>query len=209
MGVCACFCCIGRPCEGKLVGNFPSGPSDCTTPKCTEVYPTSCPRNETIGGQIRASYDAGSTGGSTGSRGPTFDQQPSNGLSTGAIVGIVIAAVILIACCVAVFMRNKKQKESYNPSAGNQPLPYGQQPYDPRYPPYQQQYGQPYGQQQSGMNPMAAGALGVGAGLIGGAVLSNAFHHHHHHDHYGGYNNGYSGGNDFSGGGDFTSVDNF
>ncbi|KAI8903026.1 hypothetical protein EDD86DRAFT_102043 [Gorgonomyces haynaldii] len=115
----------------------------------------------------------------------------------------------MIACCVAVFMRNKKQKESYNPSAGNQPLPYGQQPYDPRYPPYQQQYGQPYGQQQSGMNPMAAGALGVGAGLIGGAVLSNAFHHHHHHDHYGGYNNGYSGGNDFSGGGDFTSVDNF
>ena len=99
------------------------------------------------------------------------------------------------------------------------PQQYGYQGYPPQggyrggYPPPQPGYGYPpqggyYPQQQyappkkSGMSNGAAAALGVGGGLLGGALLADAFEDHDQNEYDQGYDNGYDdGGGDF--GGDF------
>ncbi|KAI8903718.1 hypothetical protein EDD86DRAFT_214061 [Gorgonomyces haynaldii] len=57
MGVCSCYCCAGKGCEGSFISNFTASAKECVTTKCTDLYPVSCARNTTIGGQIRVSFD--------------------------------------------------------------------------------------------------------------------------------------------------------
>ncbi|KAL4789370.1 hypothetical protein BDV19DRAFT_395104 [Aspergillus venezuelensis] len=79
-------------------------------------------------------------------------------------------------------------QQGYGPGYGPQPG-YG-------YPP--QGYGMRPQRRQGGggMGMAGAAALGVGGGLIGGALLADAIDDDHDHDDYG-------GGDDFGGGGDF------
>ncbi|KAB8072837.1 hypothetical protein BDV29DRAFT_176623 [Aspergillus leporis] len=85
---------------------------------------------------------------------------------------------------------------------------YPQQPGGYGYPPYPPQAGyypgaaQPARRQGGGMGTAGAAALGVGGGLLGGALLANALDDHHDYNDYGGGYDDYGGG-DFSGGGDF------
>ncbi|KAK2594878.1 hypothetical protein QQS21_007430 [Conoideocrella luteorostrata] len=92
--------------------------------------------------------------------------------------------------------------------------------------PQQQGYGQPgygapggygggYQQQQPGRKPgmggamgmgLAGGALGLGAGVVGGALIADAVHDHDQSEYNQGYQDGQDndfGGGDFDGGGDF------
>lgn len=69
---------------------------------------------------------------------------------------------------------------------------------------YQPCYGDPYRRRHGGMGTAGAAALGLGGGLLGGALLANAIDDH---DHDYGYGDGYDGG-DF-GGGDFGGGDFF
>ncbi|KJZ77087.1 hypothetical protein HIM_03408 [Hirsutella minnesotensis 3608] len=76
---------------------------------------------------------------------------------------------------------------------------------------YQGGYGgQPGYAQQPQKKPgmggmgMAGAALGVGGGLLGGALLANAVHHHHEHEEQEAYMDGYQDAqNDDFGGGDY------
>lgn len=50
-----------------------------------------------------------------------------------------------------------------------------------------------------------AAALGLGGGLLGGAMLANTMHDDH--DYGDGYGDGFGDGGDFDGGGDFGGGD--
>lgn len=78
-----------------------------------------------------------------------------------------------------------------------QPMGYGYPPQGGYYPPQQV----PPPPRKSGLGTGAAAALGVGGGLIGGALLADAFEDHEQDVYDAGYDNGYDDGGDF--GGDF------
>ncbi|CAF9908261.1 MAG: hypothetical protein GOMPHAMPRED_006114 [Gomphillus americanus] len=119
--------------------------------------------------------------------------------------------------------------KSSHPQYSQQPQGYGQ----PQYPPQGQYYGQGYPPQQSYYGPPqpqyqqapqksggigAGGALlGAGAGLVGGALLMDAFEDHEQYNEQQayqqgedqGYDQGYDQGNDNDGGGDYGGGGDF
>ncbi|BCS27512.1 uncharacterized protein APUU_60560S [Aspergillus puulaauensis] len=93
-------------------------------------------------------------------------------------------------------------QQGYGPGpgygAGYGPQPVYGYPQQPYYGGGMQPQRRPGG---GGMGMAGAAALGVGGGLLGGALLADAIDDHHDHDDYGGDYGG-GGGDDF-GGGDF------
>ncbi|OJD10670.1 hypothetical protein ACJ73_09727 [Blastomyces percursus] len=110
---------------------------------------------------------------------------------------------------------HQQQQQQYQPYQGPYSAPYGYNGhpaggtglYGPKQP---YMYGQPPRQRRrmGGMGPGGAAALGLGGGLLGGAMLANAIGDHH--DYQEGYADGMAaddfGGGDF-GGGDFGGGD--
>ena len=129
--------------------------------------------------------------------------------------------------------RNQHYQGNYPAGQGPSPGSYNQGPPPPGYggyPPPQQGYfgggppqgygyGQPqyapqpqYVQQQSppkksGMGAGTGALLGAGGGLIGGALLMDAFENHEQFEEEQAYQQGYDQGNDNNGGGDMGGGD--
>ncbi|KAI8900992.1 hypothetical protein BC833DRAFT_655849 [Globomyces pollinis-pini] len=187
---CTCFCCQGINCVTTLIGSINAQvASQCVAASCTSAFPGPCMKNLASPGKITTQFNSSPNNGNNGNTGNRAGTRGSSFSFTSLIIVIVILALI-IGCCVMACRRNSKPTYS-QPPMYNTPPTYQQPGYGYGQPAYA-----PAPQQSSGVNPALAGAGGLAAGLVGGALLNNALsgggrHHHHHGGGYnsGGYNN--------------------
>ena len=180
------FCPRESVCTGQCCGTI-FGTPYC----CAPSYSMTCAR------QTNSYVCAGASPGTSG-----------QGISFGAIIGIVIGAAIIVTFCVVAARRRRDAMfaasvsyahmpppmvaaapgypGSYAAPAYGQPVVYGQPAVVYAQPPA---YGYGYGYDNSAAN-FASGVI-VGEALAGG--YENHHHHHHHNSDYGG-----GGGNYFA-----------